>query len=370
MFEICEIKHKAEYNPLLISKQTPFTQAWFYGEWQEMMSRKVRRFEVKKDSEVIGFFQVIKYELPFSNNLLYIPHGPVFRLVRQSFSDGGSLGEGGAPLFQNFLNEFRKKLLTITKEENAIFARFDLYLPSSNPPTGGEGGLIINKYFHKVPFYAYNSVYFQPKYEWVLNIDKPESELLGNMHPKNRYNIHLAENKGVAIEIIENDFEKYFEDFYSLMKKTAKRNNFKLHPKVYYRNILKNCEENKNAFLILARYGDPSNKIGASKILAINLILLFGETAYFVFGGSSDEYKNLMSPHLSHWQGIIEAKNRGYKFYNFGGIGADGKHWEGISRFKKGFGGQLFEYSDSYDLVLKPFWYRLYNLRKWVSNQK
>jgi len=222
MFEIREIKHKAEYNPLLISKQASFTQAWFYGEWQEMMGRKVRRFEVKKDSEIIGFFQIISYPLPFNQNLLYIPHAPLLRQLADS--------EGQA----EFLEEFHRKLSEIGKEENAIFARFDLYLPSRSL---GESGLTLNKYFKKVPDYAYNSVYFQPKYEWVLKIDKPESELLGNMHPKNRYNIRLAENKGVVIEIIENNFGKYFEDFLSLMKKTARRNNFKLHPGVYYKNI-------------------------------------------------------------------------------------------------------------------------------------
>ena len=356
MYEIREIRNKTEYNPLLISKQTPFTQAWFYGEWQEMMGRKVRRFEVKKDSEIIGFFQIVKYPL-FTNqlvrhsfsgggNLLYIPHGPVLR-IRQVGGEGGTIDV--------FLKEFRDKLLAIAKEENAIFARFDFF-----PALTAN----LSEYFRKVPDYAYNSVYFQPQYEWVLNIDKPESELLGNMHPKNRYNIRLAENKGVVIEIIEKNFEKYFEDFYSLMERTAKRNDFKLHPEVYYKNILGNCEENKNAFLALSKYND--------KILAINLILLFGETAYFVFGGSSDEYKNLMTPHLSHWQGIIEAKNRGYKFYNFGAVssGSNYKHYGGIARFKMGFGGQPLEYSDSYDLILKPIWYWLYNLRKWVLNQK
>ncbi len=362
MFEIREISAsggKTEYNLLLISKQAPFTQAWFYGEWQEMMGRKVRRFEVIRQgrTEIIGFFQIIKYPLSFGQNLLYIPHGPVLRIHQ--------IG-GGGETDDIFLKEFRDKLFEIAKEENAIFVRFDLHFHNSN--YGSKENL--DKYFKKVPNYAYYSVYFQPKYEWVLNIDKPEGELLNSMQPKNRYNIRLAENKGVAIEIIENNFEKYFEDFYSLMDRTAKRNNFKLHPEFYYKNILENCEENKNAFLALSKYND--------KILAINLILLFGETAYFVFGGSSDEYKNLMAPHLSHWQGIIEAKRRNCKIYNFGAVdsgkfsaqGGPASGWEGISIFKKRFGGQLLEYSDSYDLILKPFWYRLYNLRKWVLNQK
>ena len=354
MFEIREIINKTEYNLLLISKQGPFTQSWFYGEWQKIMDRKVRRFEVKKNSEIIGFFQIIKYPLPFGQNLLYIPHGPILRLVRQSFSDGGSLDEEGVD--DIFLKEFRDKLLEIAKEENAILARFDLYLPSSNPPTGGEGGLTINKYFKKVPDYAYSSAYFQPKYEWVLNIDKPENELLSSMHPKNRYNIRLAENKGVAIEIIENNFEKYFETFFSLLSETAKRDNFNLHPKAYYQNVFTTLEKN-NAFLIVARYG--------KKTLLVNLILLFGETAYFLFGGSSGEYKNLMSSHLAQWETIKEVKKRGFAVYNFGGVdGGEQKNLGGVSFFKKRFGGQLLEYSDSYDLVIKSFWYRLYNLRK------
>ncbi len=347
MFDIREISAsggKTEYNLLLISKQAPFTQAWFYGEWQEMMGRKVRRFEVKKNSEIIGFFQIIKYPLPFGQNLLYIPHGPVLRIHQ--------IG-GGGETDDIFLKEFQDKLFEIAKEENAIFVRFDLHFHNSN--YGSKENL--DKYFKKVPNYAYYSVYFQPKYEWVLNIDKPEGELLNSMQPKNRYNIRLAENKGVAIEIIENNFEKYFEDFYSLMERTAKRNSFKLHPKVYYKNILENCEKNKNVFLVLAEYND--------KILSINIILLFGETAYFVFGGSSGEYKNLMFSHLAQWESIKEAKRREFRIYNFGGIdGEEQKNLGGISFFKKRFGGQLLEYSDSYDLVIKSFWYRLYNLRK------
>jgi len=354
MFNIREIKNKTEYNPLLISKQAPFTQAWFYGEWQEMMGRKVRRFEVKKDSEIIGFFQIIRYSLPFNQSLLYIPHAPVLRIRQVG-------GEGGAPL-SIFLKIFRDKLLKIAKEEGAIFARFDLYfhdsLPVGDLSKGDNYGSKenLNKYFKKVPDYAYSSVYFQPKYEWVLNIDKPENELLSSMHPKNRYNIRLAENKGAAIEIIENNFEKYFEMFFSLLSETAKRDNFNLHPKAYYQNVFTTLEKN-NAFLIVARYGE--------KILLVNLILLFGGTAYFLFGGSSGEYKNLMSSHLAQWETIKEAKKRGFAVYNFGGVdGGEQKNLGGVSFFKKRFGGQLLEYSDSYDLVIKSFWYRLYNLRK------
>jgi lipid II:glycine glycyltransferase (peptidoglycan interpeptide bridge formation enzyme) len=338
MFEMREIKNEAEYNPLIISKDAPFTQGLIYGKWQEMMDRKVRRFEIRENSETVGFFQVIRHHLPFSKNLLYIPHGPILRQ-----------GYGGQAGFLDFLKE---KFTKIAKEEKAIFVRFDIF------PSLKER---LNKYFRKVPDYAYQSVYFQPKFERVIDLNKSEDELLQNMHPKTRYNIHLAERKGIEIIIIKKDFENYFERFFALLKETANRDKFKLHLKIYYQNIFKTLNE-KNAFLIVAKYKD--------KVLLINLILLFGDAAYFIFGGSSDEYKNLMAPHLTHWRAIIEARRHGLKIYNFGAVsGKRYKNFEGISVFKERFGGRLVEYSDSYDLVLKPFWYKLYNLRKWLLNR-
>jgi len=355
MFGIREIKNKAEYNPLLISKQAPFTQAWFYGQWQEMMGRKVRRFMIirprrtslglEKDSEIIGFFQAVIYPLIFSKRFIYIPHGPI--LKTSGFSDKLF---SGAP---DFLPFFKDELFQIAKKEKAVFVRFDFW-PNSE--------LGLGKYFKRIPDYVYHSAYFQPKYEWLLDLDKSESELLNNIDRKNRYDIRSAENRGVMVEIIENNFEKYFEDFFNLMEKTARRNNFKLHPRIYYENIF-SALDGSAAFLALAKYHD--------EIFAVNFVLLFGEVVYVVFGGSNDEFKNLRAPRLLHWRGIVAAKNRGYKFYNFGAVSAGGdyKSLEGISKFKKGFGGRLLEYFDSYDLVLKPFWHWLYNLRKLILNK-
>lgn len=334
MLEFFEIKNDSEYSPLLIAENTPFTQGAIYGKWQEIAGRKVRRFEIKQGEGILGFFQVIKYELPFSKNMLYIPHGPV---LKETSSDN------------EFFKIFRDKLLEIAKEEKAVFVRFDAF------PKTEEN---LSKYFKKVPSYGYQSSYFQPKFDWIVNLGKTEDELTSEMHPKTRYNIRLAEKKGIKIEIVKNNFEKYFNDFYRLLEETAKRGNFKLHPKIYYQNIFKTLDSN-NAFLAVARYDN--------NILLVNLVLLYGRVAYFVFGGSSGEFKNLMFSHLAQWEAIKEAKVRGVAVYNLGGVqGNDGsyKNYKGVSVFKKGFGGEIFEYSDSYDIVSKPFWYYLYSLRK------
>ncbi len=36
--------------------------------------------------------------------------------------------------------------------------------------------------------------------------------------------------------------------------------------------------------------------------------------------------------------------------------------WFGFHRFKEGYGGKLVEYIGSYDYVLNPLFYRLYNV--------
>ncbi len=336
--EIRKITNSSEYNPLLIDKNAPFTQAWFYGDWQETMGRKVRRFEMRDNSETIGFFQAIKYPLLFGKNILYIPRGP---LLRQGY-------EGQA----DFLKVFREKLTQVAKEENAIFVRFDFHF------------IDLSKYFRKVPSYAEHSAYFQPKYEWILEIDKTENELLSDMPKDSRYDIRYAENKGVTVEIIENNLINYLEDFCNLMEKTARRGNFNLHPKEYYKNVLINCEKNNNAFFVAAKHNDI--------LVAMNLVLIFGETAYVVFGGSDEEFKHLRAPRLVYWKGIITAQNRSCKFYNFGAVssGSGYQSYGGISEFKKGFGGKMLEYPDSCDLVIRPFWRWVYNLKKWASRPK
>jgi lipid II:glycine glycyltransferase (peptidoglycan interpeptide bridge formation enzyme) len=70
-----------------------------------------------------------------------------------------------------------------------------------------------------------------------------------------------------------------------------------------------------------------------------------------------------MSPYLLQWSLIKYAQAAGYLYYDFYGI--DEKKWPGVTRFKTGFGGYVFEYAGTYDLVFKPVIYRVYEfLRK------
>lgn len=340
-FEIREIAENEEFDPSILNENVPFTQAGFYGDWQKSSGRLVKRYLISSENKISAYFQVIKYPLIFGKNYLYIPYGPVLN------SSHGEFGE--------LLKFFKQELKNITKKENAVFTRLDFTPKISNE--------IQKKLFTKASLATYHSAYFQPRVEWFLNLEKPEEILLQEVHEKNRYSIRLAERKGVTTEIITKDFEKYFDIFYELMEDTAKRNGFSLHDEKYYKNVFKNLHKT-NSYLVLAKFEE--------KVLAIDLIIVFGKVANYVFSGSSTENRNFSASSLGLWKAIIQAKSLGCKEFNFGGISAGEAYagWEGLTRFKKRFGGREEVHSDFFDVVASYFWYYLYCFRKLIKKMR
>lgn len=326
-----------DYNPLSISSLTSFHQAFFYGEWQKKMGRRVRRFKIEKNEQPWGFFQLIVYPLIFNKTYGYIPHGPVI---------------AGEPE-KEFLEEFRKLMIKILKQENAVFVRFDFF---------PEYEKVINrKGYRKTPAHSYHSSAFQSKFNWVVEINKTPEELLDKTHSKTRYRIRYAQKHGVEAEVVRGEeMRKYLDKFHELMSTTADRALFSLHPKKYYQVIFEDAVSNPDIELVFSKY--------EGKILAMYIILHYGDTTFYPLGGSSREHKELMPTYITHWQAILEGQKRGKKLYNFGTVNVGdkvyNKMWEGITEFKTRFKGRILPYSDSYDIVGQPFWYFLYNFRK------
>ncbi len=335
--ELKEVFSESESNLLSLDPHAPFTQAYFYGEWQKSLGRPVKRFAVKSGSDVLCLFQLITYPLFRGKNCMYAPYGP----VAKTFS-----GE--------LLIFLKEKLAGLAQKENAVFVRLDF-----TPPVHAAQRELIELNFKKAPLHTYHSAYFQPRTEWILDLKKSRDELLKDMDPKTRYGIRTAEKRGIRVEIIKTGIEGYFNNFYALMEETSRRNKFGLHPKEYYKRIFDDSAKRGNAYLVIASY--------EKKILVVDFILVFGAAANYVFSGSSAEHRNLMPSYLAQWEAICHAQKLGCAEYNFGGVAAtrdSHKAWEGLSFFKKRFGGKELIHSPFYDLVAQPAWYRLYSLRK------
>lgn len=304
--EIVEIKSQKEWE-----NGSQFLQSWQWGDFQEKLGRKIWRWAIKWEGKTIAQALIIKHQLPLGLSYLYCPRGPFFY---------GDYNEKAIELLII-------KIKSIAKKEKAIFFRFEP----------------LKEVDFISPKLKVSSV--QPSQTAILDLGVAEDEILKKMHSKTRYNIRLAEKKGVIIEESED-----IEIFWNLLKQTTQRENFKSHPFSYYQKLL-NCEFTK---LYIAKYNN--------KILSAHLIIFFNQIVFYVHGGSSREFRQAMAPHLLHWHVIKRAKNMGYKFYDFWGI--DEKKWPGFTKFKISFGGEKIVYPGTFDLPLSKFWYTLYRIGK------
>ena len=316
------------------SAGTEFLQSLAWSQIIKQEGANLKFFQVSNEADIVLRAMIISKNFPFLSHLNYgyCPRGPL--LKKDLASD---LGVGAFKLLMDKIKE----------ESKLVFFRFEpeLYLLNS---------------LKKEKINLQKTIDLQPQKTLLINLEQEETEILKAMHQKTRYNIRLAEKKGVVIKeamFAINDkeqLEKDFSDFWQLMKKTSKRDDFKIHGSSHYRHLL--LSGGNSVKLFFAEY--------EGKRIATAMFSFFGDKVTYLHGASDSEFKSLMAPYLLQFSVIKEAKNKGFKLYDFYGI--DEKKWPGVTRFKLGFGGFVYEYAGTYDLVFQPFWYFLYNLMRKV----
>jgi peptidoglycan pentaglycine glycine transferase (the first glycine) len=211
---------------------------------------------------------------------------------------------------------------------------------------------IKKKYLKKVGQNSLLSGQKSPAKTTILMISKTEDELLAQMKSKTRYNIRLAEKKGVTVTITNTA-----DDLCELLQKTAQRqSDYSLHPAKYYEQML---EKMATKGLVKVFVAKDEN----GEAIAAIMVSFYGEVATYLHGGFSDKHRSLMAPYLCQWEAIKYAKNHGCKYYDFWGVAEtdDPKDpWAGISRFKRSFGTVDVEFSGAYDLIINHFWYNIF----------
>jgi lipid II:glycine glycyltransferase (peptidoglycan interpeptide bridge formation enzyme) len=106
--------------------------------------------------------------------------------------------------------------------------------------------------------------------------------------------------------------------------------------------------------------------------LAALMVFARGSTAWYFYGASSSDGRNLMPTYALQWQAMRWARARGCSRYDLWGVPDEPESvleseftrrqdglW-GVYRFKRGFGGRLARTTGAWDLVLRPGLYRLY----------
>ncbi len=240
-----------------------------------------------------------------------------------------------------------KEMLTFLAEWGAenrlIFIKLEPYVKKSE-----ENNFPLMPSLKKSPHPLF------PAWTQVLDLNKSEDELLQNMKQKTRYNIRLSERKGVVVQEESND--EGFEKFSKLYFETCKRQQYHGHTPKYHR-IVWDSLKNSIAKIMVAQYKDEP--------LASYELFLFNNRLYYPYGGSSVNHRNLMATNLLMWEAIRMGKRHGAHLFDLWGSlppnNLEEHKWSGFSRFKEGYGTGYVEFIGSFDLVINPLLYAIYN---------
>ncbi len=273
--------------------------------------------------------QILFRKLPAGFSIGYIPKGPV------GFD---------SPLFS--------ELDEICREEKAVFLKIepDLWEPTPIPDVFMNIG-----WRHTRPI--------QPQRTVMVPLNSSDVELLAAMKQKTRYNIRLSEKKDIKVAVSTDVIS-----FHEMSLATGKRDGFGVHALNYYQKALDLFRPDGHADLILATYqGNP---------VAGLIAFAMGDTAWYMYGASSDEERNRMPTYLIQWEAMRWAKEKGCLRYDLWGIpDLDEEKLEetfsnkqshdglwGVYRFKRGFGGEIMRSLGAWDKVYMPGLYQLYKM--------
>lgn len=333
---IIDISERERYDNFVRSHpKGHFLQTWEWGQVKKSMGWEPLPLILEENGEIRASLLILKRKLPLpllKKCIFYAPRGPVVDIESEELCR--VLLEGVAKVAQ---------------AHKAIFLKIDPDVPRQN--TAFEQilkncGLVRNE-----TGLDFEGV--QPNFVFRLDITPSEIKLLEDMQSKTRYNIRLAGKKGVTVREACN--EKDLESFYNILVETARRDKFLIRGFEYFKTIWENMVENGMARVFLAEHeGCP---------ISGTLALWLGDKAWYLYGASSNEHRNLMPNYLIQWEMIRWARRQGCTLYDFRGVSGDldeSNPLYGLYRFKKGFNGELVEFTGEWDKVYSRLFYWLW----------
>lgn len=334
--EIREVKEKPrEWNRLAGHP----LQAWEWGEFRARTGVRVVRYGVYDKDKLVQVVQTTIHPIPYTPwTIGYYPKGnkPTKQLI-------------------NILN-------MVVKKYNCIYIKCE--------PLAEASAVTRDTYtrWHEWGLVRGRSL-FTP-HNFVLDVTPTEDQLLAACKQKTRYNIRLAERRGVKVAV-DNSAEA-FARYLQLTEETTKRQKFYSHAEDYHRKMgevlgrhadTQTRERDRlQAELLVARY--------KNQIITTWVLFTLNDTLYYPYGASTREHRELMANNLVMWEAIRLAKSKGCKYLDMWGAlppePDKSDPWYGFHKFKEGYGGRHVTYVGSWDYVARPLLYYPLRAVEWV----
>lgn len=312
-------------------------QSFEWGELKRRTGWDVVRAVLRGDGETVAAASILERRVPLlGRNMAYCPCGPVVdwadsEVAGQALSGLAALARGRRDIVLTLdpaVPEGQHGLAKLLREEGFVSSATD----------DGFGGI-------------------QPRCVMRLDITPDLDAVLAGFREKWRYNVRLAERKKIRVR--EGPALADMDRFYDVLLETARRDGFVVRVREYFHWMHELFVARGLGELLLAEH--------EGQLLGGILVLTIGPQAWYLYGASSNENRNLMPNHLLQWEAIRRAKARGCAVYDFRGVSQEadpmaGARLSGLNRFKAGFGAQFVRYVGQHDLVLAPVAYRAYRL--------
>lgn len=305
-----------------------FLQATKFSEFRHKLGETTFRLGAFATGKLIGTLQCQKI-CARRGTFLHVAHGPLILDAH----------------LESTLPTLLKELKKLGKKENCDFIRISPLLAEHYEH------LFTQQKFIPAP------LHINPDRTWTLDLTLSEEDILKNMRKSTRYEVRRVEKAGIKMH--SGNTKKDLENFWELHQITASRQKFtpfsrkstELEIEVFTRDcqIFTAKHDNKN--------------------IASSVILFDPHAAYYHQGAST--LGKIPGAHATLWAAIKEAKKRGCQEFNFWGVSPADKPehpWNGLSRFKRGFGGTEHKYLRAQDLPLTPkYWlnYLVEKIRRW-----
>jgi peptidoglycan pentaglycine glycine transferase (the first glycine) len=222
--------------------------------------------------------------------------------------------------------------------------------------------------------WAYASDQIQFKNTVLVDLSPSEEEMLARMKQKTRYNVRLAEKKGVTLRI---GTPQDMSMLYKMYAETSVRDGFVIRDEGYYKTVWKifmtnNASSVASAQLPITNYhlsrsipiAEPLIAEVDGEPVAAIFVFYFAGRAYYVHGMSRNAHREKMPTYLLQWEAMKRAKAKGCTVYDLWGapdVFDESDSMWGVYRFKDGLGGKVARTLGAWDFAPNPLWYKMYS---------